>query len=188
MNYALIINNEIVEYPYKLHQLRKDFPQVSFPKEIPESTLEEYGVFPVVVEDTPEYNHITQSVSPIAPTMENGAWKQGWIVEDLNLAEQQDRMSSLQNEIVAGVQNRLDTFAQSRNYDNIMSACTYASSSIPKFQAEGQQAVLLRDQTWAACYQILEDAQTGAIPMPVKYEDIEPLLPELTWEPVNGSN
>ena len=55
----------------------------------------------------------------------------------------------------AAVQEHLDAFARTRNYDGILSAATYASSTVPKFQAEGQYAVEARDATWAKCYEIL---------------------------------
>lgn len=88
----------------------------------------------------------------------------------------------LQADIVAATQARLDAFAQTRNYDSILSACTYASSAIPKFSAEGQAAVNGRDATWAALYTVLADVQTGKSPMPGSFADIEPLLPVLAWE------
>ena len=79
------------------------------------------------------------------------------------------------------IQARLDGFARTRNYDGILSACTYATSTVPKFQAEGQYCVNARDNTWSAAYQILADVQTGNRPMPSQPSDIFPELPELVW-------
>ena len=90
----------------------------------------------------------------------------------------QNRLA-LRADIVQQTQARLDHFAQTRNYDSIMSACTYASSSIPKFAAEGQYAVSIRDATWAALYALLADVQSGAAPMPASFTDV--VLPELVW-------
>lgn len=87
----------------------------------------------------------------------------------------------LQQEIVQAVQLRLDTFAQSRNYDSILSASTYATSSIPKFAQEGQAAVNARDATWATLYTVLGEVQSGKRPMPGGYTDIESELPVLNW-------
>jgi len=81
----------------------------------------------------------------------------------------------------ADIQQRLDDFASSRNYDGILSACTYATSTVPRFQAEGQFAVALRDQTWAAAYEILGQVQAGTRPMPAGITDIEADLPALEW-------
>lgn len=82
---------------------------------------------------------------------------------------------------VAAIQQRLDDFARTRNYDGILSACTYATSTVPKLQAEGQAAVNLRDATWSAAYAILADVQAGVRPMPSSLADIEADLPALEW-------
>ncbi|MDD5479641.1 hypothetical protein [Rhodoferax sp.] len=87
----------------------------------------------------------------------------------------------IQAVIVQAVQARLDAFAATRNYDGILSACTYATSTVPKFAAEGQAAVNARDQTWAALYEMLGNVQAGAWLMPTSFADVEPLLPVLVW-------
>lgn len=63
----------------------------------------------------------------------------------------------------------------------ILSTCTYATSAVPKFAAEGQYAVQARDATWAALYAFMADVQTGTRQMPSGFEDVGPLLPELVW-------
>lgn len=78
-------------------------------------------------------------------------------------------------------QARLDTFAKSRGYDGILSACTYATSQVPRFRAEGQRCVDLRDQTWARLYEILAKVEAGTRPVPLSLADIEADLPALVW-------
>ena len=90
-------------------------------------------------------------------------------------------IEEIQNEIVNKVQDRLDSFARSKGYDNILSACTYATSSIVKFKVEGQYCVDSRDRTWGALYQILAEVQNGTRPIPESYQDIEKDLPVLNW-------
>lgn len=81
----------------------------------------------------------------------------------------------------AQIQARLDVWARTRNYDGILSACTYATSGVAKFAAEGQRAVDLRDQTWAAAYTILDDVLANRRSMPASIADIEDDLPALEW-------
>ncbi len=84
-------------------------------------------------------------------------------------------------EVSSNVQQRLDDFAKTRNYDGILSACTYATSNIQKFKDEGQYCVNSRDATWAKLYEIMHEVETGVRPIPTSYQEIEPELPELIW-------
>lgn len=88
---------------------------------------------------------------------------------------------ALYNACVDRAQARLDAFAQTRGYADILSAATYATSTVPKFLAEGQCAVDLRDQTWAALWELLAAVQAGTVPMPTSPADIDDYLPDLTW-------
>lgn len=96
-------------------------------------------------------------------------------------AKTAERNASIQKSIVDATQQRLDDFARTRNYDGILSLCTYATSAVPKFAAEGQYAVQARDATWAALYAFMADVQVGTQPVPTGFEDVEPLLPPLAW-------
>lgn len=87
----------------------------------------------------------------------------------------------VQEQIVTATQQRLDDFARTRNYDGILSACTYATSTVPKFKTEGQYCVEARDETWAKLYEIMDEVQSGVRPPPTGYDDIEPELPVLEW-------
>lgn len=89
--------------------------------------------------------------------------------------------ASIQASVVWQTQQRLDSFARTRNYDGILSACTYASSLVPKFKAEADYCVAKRDETWAALYDFMSEVQAGTKPFPTGYADIEPLLPVLSW-------
>jgi hypothetical protein len=87
----------------------------------------------------------------------------------------------VKGDIVTQTQARLDAFAQTRGYDGILSACTYAADPVPKFAAEGAYAVVARSQTWSALYALLDAVQAGTTPMPTGFADVEPLLPVLAW-------
>lgn len=87
----------------------------------------------------------------------------------------------IKDEITAAVQSRLDAFAQGRGYDNIVSACSYATSQHPKYGPEGRYCVSAREQTWDALFAIEAQVIAGTRPMPAGYEDIEADLPALVW-------
>ena len=72
-------------------------------------------------------------------------------------------------------------FRRARNYDGILSACTYATSGVQQFAAEGQHAVNVRDATRAALYAIMGEVDAGTRTVPTGYADIEPLLPSMEW-------
>lgn len=84
-------------------------------------------------------------------------------------------------QIIDAVQMRMDTFAQTRDYDDIKSASTYAGCSIPKFDIEGTYCRNIRAQTWYVLYDILTEIDNGQRAMPTSFSDIEPLLPVLQW-------
>lgn len=89
--------------------------------------------------------------------------------------------SKLRKDIVDAVQQRLDAFARTRNYDGILSLASYATSTVPKFAAEGQYGVQARDDTWASLYVYESQVAAGTLPPPTSFADVEPHLPVLAW-------
>lgn len=87
----------------------------------------------------------------------------------------------IEAEVVGSTQLRLDNFAHTRNYDNMLSACTYATSDIEKFRIEGQYCVSVRDLTWAKLYEIMAEVEAGTRDFPSGFADIEAELPALVW-------
>lgn len=92
-----------------------------------------------------------------------------------------ETVEQIQARITQQVQERLDAFARTRNYDNCLSACSYAYSTNDKFKTEALYCIESRDNTWIACAGILADALAGTRPMPNNMEDFEDELPVLAW-------
>lgn len=125
--------------------------------------------------------HVVEGVTPPEDwsgdkyRLQDGEWF------DMTPEREAARIAVLKEVIVQTTQRRLDDFARTRNYDNMLSACTYSTSTVHKFQSEGQYCVDARDATWAKLYEILAEVEAGTRPVPSGYSDIEPDLPVLTW-------
>jgi hypothetical protein len=87
-------------------------------------------------------------------------------------------------QIIAGltreVQAHLDATARTRNYDGILSLCSYAASAHPTFVAEGLAGVAWRDAVWAACYAVMAAVQAGTRAAPTPAELLAE-LPPMVW-------
>ena len=60
--YVKITNGAVAKYPYSTGQLRRDNPNVSFPRNIPLEIMRRYGMRPVTTEAMPDYDPLTQKV------------------------------------------------------------------------------------------------------------------------------
>jgi hypothetical protein len=178
---ALIINETVEKYPYSIGALRRDNPQVSFPKNPSTELLESYGVYNVEITEQPIYSPPIEKIEEGTPVLIEGKWKQKWEIIPLSDDEKLQFLENLKNSIGQQTQERLDSFARTREYDGILSACTYASSSVEKFMIEALYCIDVRDQTWAKLYEIMSEVEQGIRPIPSDISDIESELPELAW-------
>lgn len=55
-------NGQVEQFPYTLGDLRRDNPNVSFPKQIGDAILAQHGIFHVMPESQPECDHMVQTV------------------------------------------------------------------------------------------------------------------------------
>ena len=100
---------------------------------------------------------------------------------DIFFGKSQEEILDIKKQLMThAVQNLLDTTAQARNYDGILSASTYATSTNAVFCSEGQACVAWRDAVWGKCYEILGAVQMGTRPIPTITELLKE-LPVLTW-------
>lgn len=150
---------------------------------------EGYYLGPVVADESPlepgVYLLPADAIDSPPPREADGTvarWVSGaWVAESTTVPEPvPPTTEEVQAAIVDAVQARLDAWAQARRYDSILSACTYAASTVARFAAEGQYAVAMRDETWAALCLVQADVQAGVLSV-ASYADVDPLLPVLDW-------
>jgi hypothetical protein len=86
---------------YTIGQLRRDNPQVSFPKNIPDATLAEYDVYPLTATERPSYDPITQNLTEGTPALINGVWTQVWEISEATPEEIGERKAEQRGNIQA---------------------------------------------------------------------------------------
>jgi hypothetical protein len=79
MAYVKITNGSVDTFPYTIGQLRRDNPNVSFPRQVSDEILASYGVYSVTVEAAPSINNRTQNATRNdTPTGSGSTWTLGW--------------------------------------------------------------------------------------------------------------
>ena len=73
--FVKVTNGQIDQYPYTVGDLRRDNPNTSFPKVVPEATMAAFGMFPVGYEAAPEYDPMTHRIQHSSvPELKDGKW------------------------------------------------------------------------------------------------------------------
>lgn len=195
----MYLNTDTSAYPISESEIRSSHPNTSFPQ--PFTPPDGYAwVFPA---PKPAFDSVINYAREIAPVLtDKGHWQQVWEVVSrfteytdeagmvhtveaqqaaAQLADQVQKDLQLQKTIEANTQIRLDTFAQTRGYDDIKSASSYAGCSVSRFDVEGTYCRNIRAETWNTLYNILDQVKAGNMTKPINFSDIEPLLPVLEW-------
>jgi hypothetical protein len=194
MEYIILDTQEVVSQG----ELRKRNSNTSFPAVWDSAICEYLNIAPILAAPQPEHTELEIVVKDGIVQDSKGNWIENWVVQPrfsdiknekgkviTSKAEQEAaffaaKLEQVKLAIVSQVQTRLDDFAKTRNYDSILSACTYATSTNDVFKAEGQKAVELRDSTWATLYTIMLEVSSGSRTVS-SFSDIESDLPVLEW-------
>lgn len=91
--HVLVSNGAVENYPYTIGNLRRDNPNVSFPKNPSDATLENFGMFRVTKVDRPAYDH-TKNIQEGTPVLTDGVWTQVWNVTDATSEEIAERTAN----------------------------------------------------------------------------------------------
>jgi hypothetical protein len=83
--YAKINNGVVEKYPYTIGNLRKDYPNVSFPKIVNEETLNKYNMFKVQATERPEQDY--RKNYNVEVVNQNNIWLEVW--KETNAAQEE---------------------------------------------------------------------------------------------------
>lgn len=167
------ITNGIPE-KYSIGQLRRDNPNVSFPKNPSNSLLADWNVYPFIVQDQPVYDNRTQRIELGDFVNTNGSWSQTWNVLDKTLEE----ISQYDAEIVAAVkeeaQRRILEILPEWKQRNLTAraaelAIKGVSNWTPEEQAEYEAGQAIWNQIKAV--RAASDALEAQSPIPENFTD-----------------
>lgn len=78
----LKVSGSTITYPYSVYDLKAENPNTSFPTTIPDSLLEEFGVYKVELKDSGYDNDDTKDVLEITPILSGSVYIQTYQITD----------------------------------------------------------------------------------------------------------
>lgn len=94
-----LTNGQPSQFPYTVGQLRRDNPQTSFPKQVPDSVLAAYDVYPVQAVPAPAVDSKTHRVVQ-SVAQSGGGWTQTWTVQELSQTQAEDNVRAHRNRLL----------------------------------------------------------------------------------------
>lgn len=189
--FARVENGQVTEFPvYRLHIKNRAHP-LSWYTPVQEGPLPEVPPFHYLTKEVKVVGtevHLTYGVQAYTLAQllsqlrvrsdEPGVQDTVLVVTEID----PDLISHVYNMVSDYAHEKLDQFAQTRGYKNLDSLIgKYKNSGIPKLAAEAERGQQLLDLTWGSLLGYFEKVMTGQTPVPSSMEEIDNLLPELTW-------
>lgn len=98
--FVKVTNGQIDQYPYTVGDLRRDNPNTSFPKTIPDGVMADFGMFPVGYDAAPAYDPMTHRLEHSSvPVLKDGKWVLTKTVVALTAEQIADRDAGLAKKI-----------------------------------------------------------------------------------------
>ncbi len=169
--YIKVISETEQVYPYSKYELVADNPGTSFPVDITETEqiLAEFGVYAVGRSDRPQYDPLSQALVEGTPVLEDGQWKQSWVVNPLP-----------PEQVAANYTRELEAYydrvAVAMRYDNRVTCALRAGYAGP-FQSDGVAFASWMDQCNAYAYTVMDAVISGIRPLPTFDALVAELLP-----------
>ena len=94
--YVKVTNGTVDAFPYGLGELMRDNRNTSFPEQMPDAALAEFGIYPVTPQELPQpFDAVMQNATEGTPVVLGGEWVQTWNVTPASDAEVAQRLGDL---------------------------------------------------------------------------------------------
>lgn len=170
--FAIVDNSQVTQHG----ALKELFPDVVLPVEA--SWYAEHNVYKIInilpIDPNIQYLNI------VTPYFKDGNVYSVEIKEFTQQELDTNQLNNLIKQFELSIILHLNIKVQERNYDSIISACTYDNSTVEKFKLESLACIAWRDAIWSYCYQELDKIKSNTRQIPSIQEFINE-LPELVW-------
>jgi len=78
--HAKIINGQLIQFPYNFMDLRGDYPNVSFPIDLPDAQLATFNMVRVIEQERPVVDRFHIVTQKDMPDLVDGQWVLQWVV------------------------------------------------------------------------------------------------------------
>lgn len=182
--FARVEFNRIIEYPVSVAEIKARqiplsyFRQVAFENPVTAPDFHKVVEHIRLEKDTPV---VSYSVEPMGiQEILDLLWEGKETLSPNDIPPQ--AVKALFGLASAAVTKQLDDFAKTKDYDNIVSLCSYLDDPDENLDKEGRRGRLLRSQAWTSMREFQSKVLTGEIPIPRTEKELLPCVPELTWE------
>lgn len=182
--FARVEGNRIVEYPVTAGQIKA--------RKVPFSYFRQVAFENAV--NAPDYHRVVENIR-----LERETPVVSFTVEPMTIQEILDvlwegketlsptdippqAVSTLFTLASAIVTKQLDDFAKTKDYDNIVSLCSYVDDPDENLDKEGRRGRFLRSQAWTSIRNYQNQVLTGVHPVPRTEKELLACVPEFTWD------
>lgn len=99
--YAKLSDGQISKFPYGSADLRKDFPQTSFPESMADVDLEGYNVVEIQETERPNADSTAYDINGTTAALVDDVWQQQWTVTELPAEQASANVRAQRNQRLA---------------------------------------------------------------------------------------
>lgn len=144
-----------------------------------EYIVNSYGFYRYIPTEKPVYDPNSHKIIETF-SLENGVVNSIYSVVSLDQTEALQNLQNMKILFVSIVDQFLDDTVQTKDYKNILHACSYVESTTQQYKTEALAIIAWRDLVWQQAYQIQNDILAGQRTIPTEQEFIAE-LPQMEW-------